>query len=135
MELDMIGIGERIKGRRKELGLSQTDIYERCDITSGALSKIENGKTTPSIVAFYKLSQVLECDMNWLATGSSSYLQNFSICKWEDELLNGFRKLSEEDQEELMEILEMKLRKVQRARGASAKSSDLTGTEKSNMVG
>ena len=44
MELDMIGIGERIKTRRKELKLSQTDIYERCDITSGALSKIENGK-------------------------------------------------------------------------------------------
>ena len=68
MELDMIGIGERIKTRRKELKLSQTDIYERCDITSGALSKIENGKTTPSVIAFYKLSQVLECDMNWLAT-------------------------------------------------------------------
>ena len=60
MELDMIGIGERIKTRRKELKLSQTDIYERCDITSGALSKIENGKTTPSVIAFYKLSQVYE---------------------------------------------------------------------------
>lgn len=71
MELDMMGIGERIKTRRKELKLSQTDIYERCDITSGALSKIENGKTTPSVIAFYKLSQVLECDMNWLATGIS----------------------------------------------------------------
>ena len=54
MELDMIGIGERIKTRRKELKLSQTDIYERCDITSGALSKIENGKTTPSVISFHK---------------------------------------------------------------------------------
>ena len=79
MELDMIGIGERIKTRRKELKLSQTDIYERCDITSGALSKIENGKTTPSVIAFYKLSQVLECDMNWLATGISSNMQK-SVC-------------------------------------------------------
>ena len=52
MELDMMGIGERIKTRRKELKLSQTDIYERCDITSGALSKIENGKTTPSVIGF-----------------------------------------------------------------------------------
>ena len=63
MELDMMGIGERIKTRRKELKLSQTDIYERCDITSGALSKIENGKTTPSVIAFYKLSQVLEYEL------------------------------------------------------------------------
>ena len=102
MELDMMGIGERIKTRRKELKLSQTDIYERCDITSGALSKIENGKTTPSVIAFYKLSQVLECDMNWLATGISSNMQKSNICKLEEELLNGFRELPEDDKEELM---------------------------------
>lgn len=135
MELDMIGIGERIKTRRKELKLSQTDIYERCDITSGALSKIENGKTTPSVIAFYKLSQVLECDMNWLATGISSNMQKSNICKLEEELLNGFRELPEDDKDELIGILKMKLRKVQRARGTSAKSSDLTGTEKGDMVG
>lgn len=135
MELDMIGIGVRIKTRRKELKLSQTDIYERCDITSGALSKIENGKTTPSVIAFYKLSQVLECDMNWLATGISSNMQNANICKLEEELLNGFRELLEEDKEELMEILEMKLRKVQRARGTSAKLSPSADTETGDMVG
>lgn len=135
MELDMIGIGERIKTRRKELKLSQTDIYERCDITSGALSKIENGKTTPSIIAFYKLSQVLECDMNWLATGISSNMQKSNICKKEEKLLNGFRELPEDDKEELMEILEMKLRKVKKETERIAKLSGLTGTEKDDMVG
>lgn len=87
MELNMTDIGKRIKDRRKELNLSQLDIYERCDITSGALSKIENGKTTPSITAFYKLSSILECDMDWLATGYSSDLQNAHICQFDDELL------------------------------------------------
>lgn len=101
MELDMMGIGERIKTRRKELKLSQTDIYERCDITSGALSKIENGKTTPSVIAFYKLSQVLECDMNWLVTGISSNMQKSNICKLEEELLNGFRELPEDDKQSM----------------------------------
>lgn len=129
MELDMIGIGERIKTRRKELKLSQTDIYERCDITSGALSKIENGKTTPSVIAFYKLSQVLECDMNWLATGISSNMQKSNICKLEEELLNGFRELPEDDKEELMGLLQLKLRKVKKERDVTAKSSGLMGTE------
>ena len=122
MELDMIGIGERIKTRRKELKLSQTDIYERCDITSGALSKIENGKTTPSVIAFYKLSQVLECDMNWLATGISSNMQKSNICKLEEELLNGFRELPEDDKEELMGLLQLKLRKVKKEKDVTAKS-------------
>lgn len=134
MKLDMIGIGERIKTRRKELGLSQTDIYERCDITSGALSKIENGKTTPSVIAFYKLSQVLECDMNWLATGLSANMQNANICKLETELLNGFRELPKDDKEELIGLLKLKLRKVQKSKGATAKSSGLTDTEKNDIV-
>lgn len=115
--------------------LSQTDIYERCDITSGALSKIENGKTTPSVIAFYKLSQVLECDMNWLATGISSNMQKSNICKLEEELLNGFRELPEDDKEELMGLLQLKLRKVKKERDVTAKSSGLIGTENGDMVG
>lgn len=106
-----------------------------CDITSGALSKIENGKTTPSVIAFYKLSQVLECDMNWLATGISSNMQKSNICKLEEELLNGFRELPEDDKEELMGLLQLKLRKVKKERDVTAKSSGLMGTENGDMVG
>ena len=43
MDISMTSIGERIKNRRLELGLTQTDIYQACGISSGALSKIENG--------------------------------------------------------------------------------------------
>ncbi len=68
-------------------------------------------------------------------TGTSSETKNTEIFGNEKKLLDGFQKLPEEDQEELLEILEMKLRKVQRARGTSAKSSDLTDTEKGDMVG
>lgn len=135
MEIDMVSIGERIKARRLELHLTQTDIYEQCGIASGVLSRIENGKNVPSVIAFHKLSEVLECDMNWLATGKSTDMQNVVFYKNEERLLNGFRSLSEEDQDELMEILEVKLRKVQRARGTSAKSSGLTDTETGDMVG
>lgn len=123
MELNMISIGERIKNRRKDLGLSQTDIYETCNITSGALSKIENGKTTPSIIVFYKLSLALECDMNWLATGISSNLQNQVICTSEEKLLKDFQKLPTDEKEELIEILEMKIRKITKSKKMSAQSS------------
>lgn len=135
MEIDMLSIGERIKSRRLELHLTQTDIYEKCGIASGVLSRIENGKNVPSVIAFYRLSQVLECDMNWLATGISTDMQNIVFHKNEEKLLHDFRELSEEDQEELIEILEMKLRKTQRARETNIKSSGLTDTEKGNKAG
>lgn len=135
MEIDMESVGNRIKNRRKEMQLTQTDIFNMCGIRSGALSRIENGTSVPSVILFYRIAQILECDMQWLLTGVSSNMENVSISKNEEILLEGFRELSEEDQEELMGILEVKLRKVQRARETSAKSSDLTGTEKGDMVG
>lgn len=135
MDIDMESVGNRIKSRRKEMQLTQTDIFNMCGIRSGALSRIENGTSVPSVILFYRIAQILECDMQWLLTGVSSNMENITFSKNEEMLLDGFRELSEEDQEELMGILEVKLRKVQRARGTSAKSSDLTGTEKGNMVG
>jgi transcriptional regulator with XRE-family HTH domain len=122
MEINMLSIGERIKTRRLELHLTQTDIFEKCGIASGVLSRIENGKNVPSIITFYKLSQVLECDMNWLATGLSTNMQNFTFYKNEEELIGDFRKLSDDDKEELIEILHLKLRRSQKTRNVNAKS-------------
>ena len=107
----MISIGERIKHRRKELNLSQIDIYEKCDITSGSLSKIENGKTIPSILAFFKLSQSLNCDINWLLRGYSSHMHNLGFCKKDEEYLTVFHQLSDDDQDEIIEIINLKLNK------------------------
>lgn len=123
MNIDMPTIGNRIKIRRKELGLSQTDIFEKCAISSGALSRIENGKVVPSILAFYKLSQVLECDITWLATGISLNTQNSDFNMYEEELLNGFRQLSVNEQYEILGFLSTKLCEKKRVEKKMEKSS------------
>lgn len=135
MEITMVDIGERIKSRRHELDLTQTDIYEKSGITSGVLSRIENGKNVPSIIIFYKLSQALECDMNWLITGSYANMQNPVICKNEEALLNGFRKLPQEEKDELLEIMDMKLRKILKARENPIGSSPSTDTKNNRIAG
>ena len=114
MDVSMESIGERIKARRKELQLTQTDIFEMCGIRSGALSRIENGTSVPSIILFYRIAEVLQCDMNWLMTGVSSNMKNKVFSEYEEDLLNGFRQLDQDDQEELMGLLALKLRKVKR---------------------
>lgn len=114
MDVSMESIGERIKARRKELQLTQTDIFEMCGIRSGALSRIENGTSVPSIILFYRIAEVLQCDMDWLMTGVSPNVKNVTFSKSEEELLKGFRQLDQDDQEELMGLLALKLRKVKR---------------------
>lgn len=129
-------IGQRIKERRKELNITQTQIQQKTSISSGNLSCIENGKYLPSAIALLELSKILDCSVDWILTGESSTSTN-TICLDNEEiaLLNGFRELPKEDQEELMEILQMKLRKTQKGKVAGAKSSGLMSIEKGNLIG
>ena len=135
MEISMESVGERIKKRRKEMQLTQTDIFQLCGIHSGALSRIENGTSVPSDILFYKIAQVLDCDMHWLLTGVSSNMENPGVCENEEPLVNGFRMLPEDEQNELIKILELKLQKIHETRKTTAKSSHSTGTDNNTMVG
>ena len=131
MEVTMESIGNRIKNRRKELHLTQTDIKSTCGISSGALSEMENGNRTPSIILFHSLSQALECSMDWLATGESpdsdmSFHSGSGALETESEveLLNGFRQLDLDDREEILTLLNLKLRRLKRDAGKLEKLSD-----------
>ena len=95
-------IGQRIKERRKELHITQTEIQETCGISSGNLSGIETGRYLPSAVALIQLAQVLNCSIDWILTGDSSISKNsFFVDNKEKVLIEYFRQMSLEDQEEL----------------------------------
>lgn len=111
MDININSIGKRIKSRRKELQLTQTDISKMCGISSGSLSEIENGNRTPSILIFYELSQVLNCSMDWLATGIYSNEDEVFFSTSEKILFKGFQQLNQDEQDELIGILKLKLRK------------------------
>lgn len=123
MEIDMKSVGARIKKRRLELHLTQTEIYEQCGIASGVLSRIENGKNVPSCILFYRLSEVLDCSMFWLATGKLTEPQTPFFTEDEEELLSGFRLLPKEEQAELLEIIDLKLRKIKKEHPRNVESS------------
>ncbi|MFV0362254.1 MAG: helix-turn-helix domain-containing protein [Suipraeoptans sp.] len=133
MDTEMISIGSRLKARRKELGLTQTDIHAKCGIASGAMSQIENGTRTPSAITLYNLAQVLECSMEWLITGNSTDVKNGKFYRKEEELLNGFRELNLDDQEEIMGIIAMKLKRVQRDEN-NVRSSSLDHANRSDKL-
>lgn len=124
MSINMECIGTRIKKRRKELQLTQTDIKKICGISSGSLSEIENGNRTPSIIIFYELSRALKCSMDWLVTGVSSNTENAFFSSSEEILFKGFRQLGRDDQDEIMGLLELKLRKIKRDNEKMARSSN-----------
>lgn len=109
-------IGTRIKMRRNELHITQTQIQESCGISSGNLSGIENGRYLPSAVALIELARVLDCSIDWLLTGESliSTSNNFINIKEnsnEAKLLKCYYEMSATDQEDILMIAQMKANK------------------------
>jgi len=116
-------VGQRIKKRRKELNITQTQIKEQTSISSGNLSCIENGKYLPSAVALIELSKVLKCSIDWILTGEPSISDKEQISDIEEvknrdaqeaRLLSYYRAISKPEQEELISIAKMKSDKEMR---------------------
>lgn len=110
-------IGLRIKERRKELKITGAQIKEKTGISTGNLSDIENGKSLPSATAIIQLSQILECSTDYILLGEirkSEHEQNSNIR--DDILLEQFNALSEDDQEEIMTMVQLKYNRIQKAR-------------------
>ena len=49
MEDYLIGIGKRIKKIRKEKQLTISDVATKASVSNGPISRIENGRTIPSL--------------------------------------------------------------------------------------
>lgn len=129
MELDTQTIGKRIKERRKTLGLTQLDIKTKVGISSGNISDIERGNRLPAATTLVQLAQVLECSIDYILTGvspDSEIVAYSDIGESAQKLLNFFYTLSEEDQEELIMIAEMKSRKRKRTISSLSDTENLT---------
>jgi transcriptional regulator with XRE-family HTH domain len=64
----MATVGERIRQRRLELGLSQRDLATE-GVTYAYVSRLEANTRTPSIKTLRKLAPRLNVSVHWLETG------------------------------------------------------------------
>ena len=64
-------IGSRIKQQREHRQLTQEVVAEQADITTVYLSKIENGKVTPTLSTLDAICSILNCDLGSLLANSS----------------------------------------------------------------
>ena len=56
-------IGERIKEIRESKMISQQNLAAMCNFEKGNMSRIESGRTNPTIETIYKISQALGVKM------------------------------------------------------------------------
>lgn len=61
MAIDYVFIGQRIKLKRTELGITQEKLSELVGIGPSHMSHIENGSTVPSFEVFISILNALDC--------------------------------------------------------------------------
>lgn len=64
-----MSVGERIIELRKKQNMSQAELARVMDVSRQAVSKWENGQTSPDTVKLIQLADVLNTEVEFLATG------------------------------------------------------------------
>ncbi len=81
-------IGERIKKKRELLNLHLNELAEKVNITSSALSQIENSKTYPSVLTLRLIADALHTTIGDLVGENESLLENPVVLKNDIKFVN-----------------------------------------------
>lgn len=65
-----MNIGERIMALRKEKSISQTELAKRLNVSRQAVSKWEQGVSSPDTERLIQLAEILGTEVEYLATGT-----------------------------------------------------------------
>ena len=133
---NMVGI--RLKERRKDLGITLTQIHEQTGISTGILSAWERSEKLPSAPSLMKLSTVLQCSVDWILFGEQRFTKSLNdenidshICtlsSLESELISLYSELLPEDQEEILDFIKIKIKRKSR-QGNLSNSGDTSTSE------
>lgn len=108
-------LGQRIKNVRKRNKLNQVEFAKIIGVSQGTLSELEKDKYNPSIETIISIHKNFRVDLEWLLVNpiEDNNSKNTYLSKVEGkevELLTLFRKLKVADQDEIMGIIELKIK-------------------------
>lgn len=89
--INMREIGKRIQERRKELNLTQQEVYERLNVSQNHYSRIENGHVGMSFEILLEICDILQVSTDYILTGSiqaaddSPIVTLFNSCTFEQQ--------------------------------------------------
>ncbi|HBR2765379.1 TPA: helix-turn-helix domain-containing protein [Klebsiella pneumoniae] len=101
-----ITLGQRIKQRRKQIGLSQSDLSKSAGVSDSSVSLWESDNTAPRGANLHKLATALQCSPTWILFGDEDQApgapqqagEQSNLSDDEIELLKLYRALPESEQ-------------------------------------
>lgn len=112
-----MSFGARLKEKREELGLKQSELGEMLGITGSAIGNYENGISSPKADVLYKVFDVLKCDANYLFQDEMAALHEANATPDEMEhLVKKYRSLDPYGKEAVDGILDVESRRCEAGR-------------------
>ena len=96
-----MSIGSRMKMRREELGMTQTQLAEKIGVTKGAIGNYETDANSPKASMMYKIFEALQCDANYLYQDDMFDAASVMLPEDEREILRLYKQLNQEGKEKL----------------------------------
>ena len=99
-----MSVSDRIKSRRTELGVTQTELARVAKLTPAAISQIESGSRKPSFDAISKLATALKVTTDHLLGRKRPEYENILADPKVSVMFRGIMELSEKDKESMLEF-------------------------------
>lgn len=117
----MSSINERIKNRRKELGLSVDKIAEMLDISRASYYRYEGNEIyNMPLISIAPLAKILQVSPAWIM-GWENDKDNY-VSSDEKRIIQKLRLLNEDDQEDVEAVIDAKLSRKERKYKKDAES-------------
>lgn len=97
-------IGEKIRQRREQLGLSQVELARRIGVTQGSIGNYESGVSNPKMELLPKLFEALNTDANFLF-GETGRLQKMEFTYSETVMIENYRCLDDYGKKAVSDLL------------------------------
>lgn len=100
-----LAIGRRIRSARIQVGLSQSALATRLDLSSGAITQWETGRAMPEPDKFKALAEALGVEPGWLLTGDEPDEIVRAQTTSEQEMLVLMRKIGPDEQAHAIHVM------------------------------
>ena len=103
---DFVKIGNRLYSIRKKLGLTQSDVAEKAEISDRTYADIERGSVNMRIETFLKICNVLNASPNDILVENNVA----QICK--EDLIKKIDTLSLKNQETILQLIDLYIKSI-----------------------
>jgi len=100
-------LGDRIHDLRKQLGISQTELASKADISKSMINRYENKGVQPPADVLNKIADILETSVDFLLNGTSEQKATANIN--DNKLLQQFKaveKLNDDDRHVVSKLID-----------------------------